>query len=69
MQGLAQLIRKVFGDPNDKKVKVLWPLVEEVATFEPAISALSDEELKAKTAFFREKKEVGHPTAHFSQTS
>ena len=47
------VISKVFGTANERAVKRLLPLVNQVNSFEPALKALSDEELQAKTIEFR----------------
>jgi len=39
----------MFGDPNEKVVKQLEPLVDEINKFEPTLQKLSDEELKFQT--------------------
>ncbi|HQZ39500.1 MAG TPA: hypothetical protein PLH72_10720, partial [Vicinamibacterales bacterium] len=51
----GQILAKVIGTQNDREVKRLRPRVEQVNSFEPRIGALSDTELKAKTAEFRER--------------
>ena len=53
-----QFLRKFF-DTSKKDVESLMPLVDEVNGFEPEISALSDEELKAKTPAFKQRLEAG----------
>jgi preprotein translocase subunit SecA len=53
------LLKKIFGTKNEREIKRLWPLVEEVNSFEASISALSDSELKGKTAEFRKRIEAG----------
>ena len=53
------LLTKIFGDAN---AKYLQRLKQETALFnelEPAVSRLSAEELKAKTAYFREQLKQG----------
>ena len=45
------------GDPHKKALKTYQPTVDKVNSFEPAISALSDEALRAKTAEFKKKIE------------
>lgn len=53
---MFQLIaKKIFGSVNDRIIKSLLPEVEKINAFEPKISALSDEELKAKTAEFKQR--------------
>ena len=46
---LGQLLTKVLGSQNDRDLKKLRPRVAEINAFEPAIKALSDEQLRAKT--------------------
>ena len=43
------LNRLLGGDYNEKELKKLWPLVEATTGLADEISALSDEELAAKT--------------------
>src|SRR5262245_15635991 len=51
----GQLLTKVLGTQNDRELKRLRPRVEQVNAFEPKIKALSDEQLRQKTAEFRER--------------
>jgi preprotein translocase subunit SecA len=53
------LITKVFGTQNERDLKKLQPLVAAVSELEPRIHALSDAELRAKTAEFKEKLAQG----------
>jgi preprotein translocase subunit SecA len=53
MASLGALAKRFFGSANDRKLKSYKARVEAINAFEPAISALSDEALKAKTAEFR----------------
>ncbi|MGA9572421.1 MAG: preprotein translocase subunit SecA, partial [Lysobacterales bacterium] len=50
---LNALFTKIFGSRNERLVKKMGRVVDQVNTFEDAIKALSDEELKAKTAEFK----------------
>ncbi len=52
---LNKLIAKVFGTSNERAIKRLMPIVRQINDFEPAIQALSDEALRAKTAEFRQR--------------
>jgi preprotein translocase subunit SecA len=45
---MAFSLKNIFGDPNAKALKSYGPMVAKVNSFEPAISALTDEQLKAK---------------------
>ncbi len=50
MLGLGTLAKKVFGTPNDRKVKSTRPLVDQINALEPQFQALSDQAIKDKTA-------------------
>ena len=56
---LNKLVKKIFGSRNDRLVKRMLKSVEQINVFEPAMQALSDEELRAKTAEFRKRLEDG----------
>lgn len=56
---MMHLIQKVFGDPNAKIVKELRKEIEKTSALEPVISALTDEELKGKTVFFKDQLAAG----------
>ncbi|MHA6767227.1 preprotein translocase subunit SecA [Sphingobium ummariense] len=49
------LAKSIFGSSNERYVKSLGKIVDQIASFEPAISAMSDEELVAQTVKFRER--------------
>ena len=53
MLGLGKVARKVFGTPNDRKVKATRPLVEKVNALEAEFEKLSDAQLIEKTAEFK----------------
>ena len=59
MLGFGALARKVFGTPNDRMVKSVRPLVEKINALEPQFAALSDDEIKAKTAEFQARVQTG----------
>ncbi len=50
---------KIFGDPNAKLIKSLQTDAAIILAFEPAIAALTDEQLKGKTLEFKSKLEAG----------
>jgi preprotein translocase subunit SecA len=50
---LGQLLTKVLGSQNDRDLKKLRPRVAEINACETRIKALSDDELRGKTAEFR----------------
>ena len=49
MLGLGTLTKKVFGTPNDRKIKSVRPLVERINALEPEFQALPDDGLKDRT--------------------
>ncbi|MGZ5467858.1 MAG: preprotein translocase subunit SecA [Candidatus Aminicenantales bacterium] len=51
--------RKLFGSDNDRTLKRIAPLVPVINGLEPRIQALTDGELRAKTAEFKEKLAQG----------
>src|SRR4030066_963117 len=51
--------KKIFGDPVEKELKRLQPIIEKINSFEPDILKLNDEELKNKTPEFRERLDKG----------
>ncbi|HEX5141859.1 MAG TPA: preprotein translocase subunit SecA [Dehalococcoidia bacterium] len=53
------LLSKLFSGANDREVKKMHPLLEEVNELEPEVQALDDEALQAKTGEFRERIEEG----------
>ena len=59
MLGLGTLARKVFGTPNDRKVKSVRPLVAKINALEPEFAALSDDGIKAKTAELQKRVQEG----------
>jgi preprotein translocase subunit SecA len=58
---IGQLLAKVIGTQNDRELKRLRPIVAQVNSFEPAVSALADGDLRAKTAAFKARVANGEP--------
>ena len=56
---LGNLAKKIFGSKNDRELKRMDKAVQQINTFEETISALDDDQLKAKTTEFRERIEQG----------
>ncbi len=52
---LASIARAVFGSANDRSLKAFQRRVPQINALEPAMEALSDDALTAKTAEFRER--------------
>ena len=53
------LIQKIFGTKNERDLKRLKPFVSAISELEPSIQKLSDAQLRAKTAEFKEKLSQG----------
>ncbi|WP_028608229.1 preprotein translocase subunit SecA [Paenibacillus harenae] len=53
------LVKKIFGDPNEREVKRLQRTVDEINALESKFTGLSDEALRAKTEEFRARIEKG----------
>lgn len=52
---ISRVLKAVFGSRNDRLLKQYSRSVKDVNAFEPQIQGLSDEQLTAKTAEFRER--------------
>ena len=52
-------LTKIFGSKNEREIKRLQPLVEEINALEPRIKALSDEALKHQTVVLKERLAQG----------
>ncbi|MCR8548759.1 preprotein translocase subunit SecA [Salipiger sp. P9] len=53
MLGIGTIARKVFGTPNDRKIKATRPLVDKINALEPEFEKLDDAGLIAKTEEFK----------------
>ncbi len=56
---LGPLLAKIIGTQNERELKRLTPIVAQVNEREAATKALSDDQLRAKTAEFRERFSKG----------
>ena len=52
-------LTKIFGSKNERELKQLWPVVDQINALEPAVQALTNDELRAQTVTFRERIEKG----------
>ncbi len=59
MLGIGTLAKKVFGTPNDRKIKATRPIIDKINALEPEFQALSDEGLKDKTRELAERAKGG----------
>jgi len=54
---VGTLLRRVFGTKNERELKRLWPIVEQVTSLESHITSLSDPQLRDKTEEFKRRLE------------
>ena len=50
---ISRFLKKIFGSRNDRLIKQYSQTVRRINALEPAMQALSDEALRAKTDEFR----------------
>ncbi len=53
------ILNKIFGDPNEKELKKIQPIVEEINKLEGKFQSFSDDELKNQTKIFKERLNKG----------
>ncbi len=58
---MLKLLKRIVGTAHDRKMKTIRPLIEAVSAFEPRVTALTDAQLQAQTARFRERLDNGEP--------
>lgn len=56
---LTTLIKKMFGSRNERTLRRMDKMVDAINALEPSMQALSDEDLSAKTAHFKERYNQG----------
>src|SRR5882757_8641940 len=56
---ISNILTRIFGSRNERLLKQYAQTVRQINALEPSIAALSDDELKAKTAVFRGRSEAG----------
>ncbi|MGB7919602.1 MAG: preprotein translocase subunit SecA [Desulfobacterales bacterium] len=56
---IASFLTKVFGSKNERELKKLQPIIEQINALETDLRALSDDQLKGHTAKFKERLQDG----------
>ncbi len=56
---INKVLTRVFGSQQDRDIKRMQPLVEQINALEPILEALTDEQLRAKTEEFRARLASG----------
>jgi preprotein translocase subunit SecA len=59
---VVSVLQSFMGDPTQKKVKAIMPVVDKINSFEEKLQNLSDEELQAKTQEFKDRIANGETT-------
>jgi preprotein translocase subunit SecA len=59
------LLSRLFGDTVDKDIKAIDPVVEEVNALEPEFEAMSDDQIRALVADFRQRYQDGEELDDF----
>ncbi len=58
-EGVSEGLVRLFGSSNERRIRSMRPLVATINELEPQMQALSDEQLKEKTAEFRRRRAEG----------
>ncbi|UCH82397.1 MAG: preprotein translocase subunit SecA [Nitrospiraceae bacterium] len=53
------MLTKILGTKNEREIKKLWTVVEQINSFEESVKGLDDKQLQAKTGEFRKRLEQG----------
>ncbi|MDH4028251.1 MAG: preprotein translocase subunit SecA, partial [Nitrospirota bacterium] len=56
---MFEFITKIIGSKNEREIKRLWPVIEQINSLEPSVSSLDDAGLRARTDEFRRRLESG----------
>jgi preprotein translocase subunit SecA len=57
------ILTKIMGDPNERELKKIRAIVSKINDLEPEIEKLSDEDLRGKTAEFRQMIDIAQEDA------
>ncbi|HYE64689.1 MAG TPA: hypothetical protein VD966_03845, partial [Pyrinomonadaceae bacterium] len=52
---IDKFLTKVFGSSNQRYLKSVRPVIERINELEPSVKRLSDDELRARTAAYKER--------------
>jgi preprotein translocase subunit SecA len=56
---MLKLLKRIVGTAHDRKMKTVRPMIEAVSAFEPRLAAMTDAQVRAQTARFRERLDNG----------
>ena len=52
---VADILKKIFGSKSDRDMKAIRPVLDKILALNPEIDALSNDELRARSAAIRER--------------
>ena len=52
---MLNFITKIFGNKNERDLKPLWPVVDQVNSVGEQLKSISNDELRAKTTEFKKR--------------
>ncbi|HWS98842.1 MAG TPA: preprotein translocase subunit SecA [Pyrinomonadaceae bacterium] len=52
---IDKVLTKIFGSSNQRFLKTVQPVIDQINALEPSVKRLSDEELRARTSEFKER--------------
>jgi len=55
----SSIVKKLIGSKNERELKKLWPVVAKINAMESSIASLTDDQLRGKTAEFKERHAKG----------
>ncbi|HCO12490.1 MAG TPA: preprotein translocase subunit SecA, partial [Desulfonauticus sp.] len=55
------LVKKIIGTKNDRYLKKISPLVDQINNLENSVSKLTDDQMRAKIAEYKEQVAKGKP--------
>mgnify|MGYP000816939137 CR=1 FL=1 len=56
---IGEIFKKIFGTKNDREIKRIRKIVDAINKLEPDFQKLTDEQLREKTAYFKERLSQG----------
>ncbi len=59
LEWIASRSSRVFGSANDRQLKAIYPLIDQIGALEPSMARLSDRQLRTKTDEFRARLKKG----------
>lgn len=59
MLGATKIFHRIFGSPNDRKIKAVQPLVDKINALEPEFRELGDEGIRERTEELRRRLSEG----------